>query len=357
MPLVAVHLGAGVHPQRSHALYESLCRAACTLGMAHFTSSPHDALSATRAVCMFLEDAPLINAGTGSNLTVRGTVECDASVMSTGHARGAAVGAVAGVKNPVALACEVLSASYEPTRFGRVAPLVLVGDGATAFAMERGMQLATDTELTTPAALARYERWSRLLSEQSSAPDNNTSLNDDDDDDDIVTDTIGVICVSAQGDVVVAASSGGVALKLPGRIGPAAMLGSGIWAASTTTAARVAVCTTGTGEDIITTNLATSCVSALLRDDDEPSLGTVLSTQFATSPGLQSHSGTATSCAGVLAVRVDGTTARVMYAHTSATMCVGWQSSAAPNSATVVMSAACGLAEGGSGPQRVRPRT
>lgn len=45
--------------------------------------------------CVYVQDAAVTNAGTGSNLTMSGGVECDASIMS-GSGTQAAVGAVPG---------------------------------------------------------------------------------------------------------------------------------------------------------------------------------------------------------------------------------------------------------------------
>ena len=45
---------------------------------------------------VMFQDSPYTNAGTGSNLTVTGTVECDASIMDGHSLQYGAVGAVAG---------------------------------------------------------------------------------------------------------------------------------------------------------------------------------------------------------------------------------------------------------------------
>ena len=49
-----------------------------------------------------------------------------------------------------------------------------------------------------------------------------------------VCDTVGAVCVSADGRVAASVSSGGAALKMEGRVGEAAVYGAGCWAANST---------------------------------------------------------------------------------------------------------------------------
>ena len=54
------------------------------------------AVDAVEAAIALLEDHPMTNSGYGSNLTIRGTVECDATIVD--HlGRSGAVGAVGGM--------------------------------------------------------------------------------------------------------------------------------------------------------------------------------------------------------------------------------------------------------------------
>jgi taspase (threonine aspartase 1) len=99
------------------------------------------ATDATVAAIVFLEDCPYTNAGTGSNLTVQGTVECDASIMDGQSLQYGAVGAVSGkaalslllhhllhgiftgVKNPILVAKDLLCLQMKgEMSLGRVPP-------------------------------------------------------------------------------------------------------------------------------------------------------------------------------------------------------------------------------------------
>lgn len=63
----------------------------------------------------------MTNAGVGSNLTLNGRVECDASIMD-GHGFGS-VGAITNIKNPIMASLSLLKAQDKGTlSMGRVVP-------------------------------------------------------------------------------------------------------------------------------------------------------------------------------------------------------------------------------------------
>lgn len=71
---------------------------------------------------MVLEDSSLTNAGFGSNLTWNGKVECDASIMDGNTLNFGAVGAVAGVSNPVLIARHLCEKQSQGLACGRIPP-------------------------------------------------------------------------------------------------------------------------------------------------------------------------------------------------------------------------------------------
>ena len=70
-----------------------------------FLNNGGDAVDAVEIAVKVLEDKEITNAGFGSNLTIHGEVECDATIVDH-YGRSGAVGAV-GSKSPV---CRLLGA-------------------------------------------------------------------------------------------------------------------------------------------------------------------------------------------------------------------------------------------------------
>lgn len=66
-----------------------------------------------------MENDPLTNAGFGSNLTLEGNIECDASVMNGENLIFGACGAVRRVKNPICLAHDIYKRQLLPLPLGK----------------------------------------------------------------------------------------------------------------------------------------------------------------------------------------------------------------------------------------------
>lgn len=201
------------------------------------------ALEATAA----LEDDTRFNAGTGSNLRLDGQmIEMDASVMSS-DGRFGAVACVQRVKNPVLVARRVMDTPH----------LLLVGEGATAFARRMGFP---DHDPTTEGAKRKYARCLAELRGQGNgdyaedaAPWKVTPPKAlwNFPGEPIDCDTVGAVVRDAHGNFAATASTGGTLYMLRGRVGDSPLMGCGVYSGP-----HGAVAATGVGEEIVRRFLA-----------------------------------------------------------------------------------------------------
>jgi isoaspartyl peptidase/L-asparaginase-like protein (Ntn-hydrolase superfamily) len=261
LPLTAAaiaHGGAGSPSENADG-----CRAAVDVALATLALD-NDPLEAAVAGVVVLENDPRFNAGTGSIVRLDGSIQMDASVMSS-EGRFGAVAGLERVKNPIKVARAVLETPH----------LLLMGDGAIRFARSLGL---ADYDPTTPQRREATEkvkqrirtraadlppfwrgdgwrqRWNYPTSPaalgleadekpgpQAGAPASTPKA----------SDTVGVAVRASDGRYGVALSTGGTGIVLRGRVGDVPIYGAGLYAGPAGAAAA-----TGTGERIIEKQLA-----------------------------------------------------------------------------------------------------
>ena len=265
---ILVHGGAGamrgMTPEREQRYRDGL-RAAAAAGSAVLQGGG-SALDAAIAAVVSMEDGGVFNAGLGSCLTSEGAVEMDAAVMR-GSDRGiGAVASLSAVANPVLLARDVLD--HTPH-------CLLAAEGALAFARERGHTLRTDFP---PAdRLAQWEAKKARLEARAAGKsleqglaelggvlgDQEEPVGDDPVGDD--HDTVGAVAYDGEG-VAAAVSTGGIWLKMPGRVGDSPLPGAGYWALDSD-GASVA---TGTGESLMRVMICKEVADRIAVHGDAP---------------------------------------------------------------------------------------
>lgn len=228
--MLAVHAGAGAHsPANDRTLRRNL--RACLKEVERTLGWDAPAESLVAAATAFLEDLASTNAGTGCSLTATGSAECDAVLVTAGAA--GAVGALAGVRNPVHVAAALHAQQALPEGpLGLHPPSVLTGVGARAFAAENG--IATGYNARTPRTSALFAEYSARAGAV-----------------DAIADTVGAAAIDSRGRLAAAASSGGGWLRPSGRVGAAGVPGAG--AAVDRDCAALA---SGHGERIVAESLA-----------------------------------------------------------------------------------------------------
>ncbi len=202
---VVVHAGAGNWSTRSLGAAVAACEAACRAALA-VLASDGAATDAVVAAVRVLEDDPACNAGTGAVTTSAGTIELDACVVDGATRRSGAVGALPPFRHPVEIARAVMDEGRH---------LLLVGDGAVAFAASRGFEASSLAD---------------MLVARDDPPSGNT---------------VGAAALDAAGRLAAATSTGGMAGQAPGRLGDTPILGAATWADD-----RLACSWTGEGEAI-----------------------------------------------------------------------------------------------------------
>ncbi|KAG6009774.1 hypothetical protein E4U21_001204 [Claviceps maximensis] len=160
-PAIFIHAGAGFHSHQNEHVHLEACVSAAEMGM-KFLKAGATATEAVEAALRILEDREITNAGYGSNLSIDGTVECDATIVD--HlGRSGACGAVPNIRNPISLAKLILDMSSQPLSLRRVPPNALVGEGARAFAEEHGMATCANEYLVSKNSRDRFFRWQEDL--------------------------------------------------------------------------------------------------------------------------------------------------------------------------------------------------
>jgi len=226
---LAIHGGAGTLPRAEmggerELKYRAGLAAALDAGYAVLEARGTSLDAVTRAV-MALEDNPLFNAGLGSVFTLDGRNELDAAIMDGRTLNAGAVCGVTHIRNPIELARAVMEHS------GYV---MLSGEGAEEFALNRGFTLVPRSYFHTP------ERWRQL--ERIRSGDTGLSA---------LTishvGTVGAVALDGEGRLAAATSTGGMTGKRYNRIGDSPIIGAGTYADDRS----CAVSATGHGEMFI----------------------------------------------------------------------------------------------------------
>ena len=201
--------------------------------------------SSVDAVCaavVLLEDNPAYNAGTGSVLNLDGYCELDACVMESAGRRAGAVAALQRVKNPILVARKVMEETDH---------VMLAGEGAQRFARAMGF---ADHDPVTAARRADWQDKRARVGEVL-GPRSLTAQRFLKEHPEYAGGTVGAVAVDSRGVLAAATSTGGVTLKLAGRVGDTPIVGAGNYASP-----FVAASATGTGEFVMRT-LSTRAVS------------------------------------------------------------------------------------------------
>jgi beta-aspartyl-peptidase (threonine type) len=242
-PALVVHGGAWNIPNAAVRAHAEGVRVALEDGWNDLLRGA-SALDVVERVVRILEDDPTFNAGTGAHLNRAGRVELDASIMEGSDLRAGAVAAIEGVRHPVSVARRVMEKSEH---------VLLVADGARAFARKHRCELCRTRDLLVGRELERYlriRRGERKLVDLEFRRSKERPHG-----------TVGAVACDREGRLAAATSTGGTQDKAAGRVGDTPIVGAGTYADDRAGAAS----STGWGEGILRVVLAKSAVDRMGR--------------------------------------------------------------------------------------------
>lgn len=220
------------------------------------------------------------------------------------------------VKNPISLARNICDRQQSVLSFGRLPPMIVSSSGASVLAKELGLEMVPEKDMISKKAQNTYNFYRRKICEYEHT--NSVQISP--------LDTVGAIAIDDYGNIASGCSSGGIVLKLSGRIGQAPVYGAGCWSQKHNNQS-VASVTTGNGEYLIKTLLSREiCLNLIDCDCPTTKLYQVFNEKFLKSPALprnQEYYG------GCLAVdyNCELNKGDLLWAHTTKMLCLGYKSS------------------------------
>jgi N4-(beta-N-acetylglucosaminyl)-L-asparaginase len=178
-----------------------------------------------------------------------GHVTLDACIMDEFGNCGS-VAAIENITHPISVARLVME---------KTPHVMLVGDGATQFAVEQGFK---KENLLTPESEKAWKEWLKTakyspvmnIENRQHVPGNQYNH-----------DTIGMLAIDAKGNISGACTTSGMAFKLHGRVGDSPIIGAGLYVDNEVGGAT----STGVGEEVIR-NVGSFLVVELMRNGYSP---------------------------------------------------------------------------------------
>ena len=293
-----VHGGAG---QRAMTAPQQACLAAALVAGHEVLRHGASSVEAVEKTIRVLESSGLFNAGIGSRLQLDRVRRMDASIMEGRSLRAGAVAAIEQICHPISAARLVMEETEH---------VLLVGEPATRFA--RYFKLKSDRQ-----PVPRRISFKPVHAQQASGPTKKTL--------DLYRamrvrrtvglETVGAVAVDRSGTVASGASTGGIALMLPGRVGDTPLIGCGVYADN----GGGAVSMTGVGEGIIRIAVAKEIVDRLAAGASPALAARLVLKRLVTR---------IRGAAGALVLAPDG---RFAIRHTTPRMCAGyWTGNGSP---------------------------
>ncbi|MGP0593321.1 isoaspartyl peptidase/L-asparaginase family protein [Nitrospira sp. T9] len=228
IPKVLIHGGAGSR-QPTHS--QLVCLTEALVKGHKCLKSGNSSLDALETMIRYLEESGQFNAGRGSLRQLDGIQRMDASIMDGQTLSAGGVAGLEGYLHPICAARRIMTDTDH---------VLIVGPHAKRLARHFGLARLVHLKSSTPLRNKRSSR--NTINPKSQALYRQLGL----------YDTVGAVALDCAGHLAAGASTGGVAVMLPGRVGDTPLIGAGVYADDT----AGAISMTGLGESIIRAGMA-----------------------------------------------------------------------------------------------------
>ena len=231
---VLVHGGAGA--SKSTLVQRNILRETLAFGM-DLLQKGETALNTVETMIRHLEGSGHFNAGVGSRIQLDGCQRMDASLMEGADLQAGGVAGIEGIRHPISVARLVMEHTDH---------VLLIGPHASKLARHFRLERLVKTkrspthrrssvvQVKNAKSLALYKQMATYS-------------------------TVGAVALDADSTLAAGASTGGVSMMLPGRVGDSPLIGAGVYADNQ----AGAVSMTGLGESIIRQGMARQIVLAM----------------------------------------------------------------------------------------------
>ncbi|KAI6655530.1 Threonine aspartase 1 isoform X1 [Oopsacas minuta] len=317
---IAIHTGGGFYSKSLLERIQPYCREACDSGLQQLLLGKSAVEAVTEAIAV-LESCSYLNAGIGSNLNRVGLPELDASIMDGNDGSFGSICCCKILANPIRGARLLLDNCRRGVDTnGLVLPLMLSESGIEHFCREKGLRTCSPEDLITEDSYRYFrEEIDAVSRQQNSTTGMHTTATN-------LADTVGAVAVDSTGRTASGCSSGGLLLKHPGRIGPAAVTGCGCYSKSFGLGPSIACCTSGTGEILMRSNLARSyCESVIASPDPDPftPINKIFSKDVVYNPVYSCYPERYTALIGLFVS--EGSGAELIWGHNTPTFVISYQ--------------------------------
>jgi len=262
----------------------------------HLLDRGVSAMTAVEETIRVLERSGLFNAGHGAHLQLDGIRRMDASIMEGLELRAGAVASIEGIVHPITAARLVMT---------HTSHVLLVGKPATEFA--RFFKLERQPRRPSGRAV-RTSSMTRLLQDRTLELYHKMTGSGSDKNERHGKETVGAVARDRMGTIAAGASTGGIDVMLPGRVGDTPLIGCGVYADNESGAVSM----TGLGEGIIRLAVAKDVCDRLGRGSAPSAAARTVLGKLVTRIHSQ---------AGMLVLTADG---RFLIHHVTPRMAAGW---------------------------------